>query len=137
LRGETSEAGAELFDSSIEGLVNSWKKRVIRHFKTLFKRERVNHQTTFYSDILNLTWEQTLYKYMGIKTETLAPLKTQSVKGFISDTVFNVFLSKTYLSIAKPNLVEVKTKVNSKPEIYFSLIQTYQVKTLYLKSFIR
>lgn len=137
LRGETSEAGAELFDSSIDGLVNSWKKRAIRHFKTLFKREKVNNQTTFYSDILNLTWEQTLYKYIGIKTETLAPLKTKSVKGFISDTVFNVFLSKTYVSIAKPSLVEVESKVNSKPEIYFSFVQTYQVDAMYFKSFFR
>ena len=137
LKGNTTEVGDELFDSSIDGLVSSWKNRAIRHFKTLFKRDRVSTKTTFYCDILNLTWEQTLFNYLGIKTETLAPLKTKSVKGFISDTVFNVFLSNCYTSNAKPNLVEVKTKVKNIVPIYFSGINSHLIETLYFSSFFR
>lgn len=137
LKGNTNDVGKELFDSSIDGLVTSWKKRAIRHFKTLFNRERVNTHTTFYSNILNFTWEQTLFNYLGIRTETLAPSKTKSVKGFISDTVCNVFLFNFYTSDAKLNLVKVKTKVKSNEKVYFSQLNSYLIETMYFKSFIR
>jgi hypothetical protein len=137
LKGNTTEVGAELFDSSIDGLVKSWKKRAIRRFKTIFKKDEVKKETTFYSEIVNLTWEQTLFNYLGIRKETLAPLKTKSVKGFISDTVFNVFLSNCYTRNAKPNLVEIKTKVNIKMNIYFPFVKNYQIETMYFTSFIR
>lgn len=137
LSGNTNDLGGELFDSSVEVLVNSWKKRAIRHFKTLYNRGRVNIHSTFYSDIIHLTWEQTLYRYLGIKTETLAPLKTQSVKGYMSERVFNVFLFNSNIFYAKPSLNEFKTKVKSKSGIYFTPLNSYQIQTMYFKSYFR
>jgi hypothetical protein len=138
LKGNTNEVGKELFDSSIEALVDEWKNDfAIPRYKSLVNRNKISSKTLFYFDILNLTWEQTLFNYLGIKTETLAPLKTKSVKGFISDTVFNVFLSKSYNINDKQTIVEVKTKVKVIVPIYFSGINSHLLETLYFSSFYR
>jgi hypothetical protein len=137
LKGNTVEVGEEMFDSSVDSLVNSWKKRAIRRFKSLHKKGEIKKSNTFYSNIINLTWEQTLSNYLGLKTETLAPLKTKSVKGFISDTVFNVFLSKSFTNNAKVNLIKKENNIKYKREVYILYLNFLHLEIIYFSSYLR
>lgn len=137
LKNDSKSAGDELFSSSIEELVTEWKALAIERFKEIFKRNKVSETSLFYSTIINQTWEQTLLSYLGIRIETSTPLNSFSVKGCLQVGGFKVFYSNALVNIAKPILIEVKTKVNSIERIYFSLLNSYLLETMYFKSFIR
>jgi hypothetical protein len=138
LKGETLEVGEELFNSSVESLVNSWKKRAIRRFKTLFKRGEVKSTSTYYSSILEMTWKKTLQKYLGIKSKALhLRNKIKVAKGFKSNLIYKVKPNSFITIIAKPIVKRLSIKVKGIDEVYFLFIHFRLIQTIYFKSFIR
>jgi hypothetical protein len=137
LKGETLEVGEEIFDSSVESLVNSWKKRAIRRFKSLFKRDEVKSTSTFYSSVLKMTWGQTLYKYLGILSKVShLRMKIQAAKGFKSKTI-NKVIFNSFISDAKPILKRLLTKVKGIHDINILFVYFRLIQTIYFKSFMR
>jgi hypothetical protein len=137
LKGETTEVGEELFDSSVDSLVKSWKKRAIKRYKSLFKKDEVISTGTYYSSILDLTWEQTLYKYMGIKTiSSHLKQKLFAARSNKRETIVKVsFIS--IRSAARLILQPLFAKVKTVNVIYFLFLNIRLVQTMYFKSFIR
>jgi len=138
LKGDTLEVGEELFDSSVDSLVKSWRKRAIRRFKSLFKRNEVKSTSTFYSGVLKMTWEQTLYKYLGIKSKvSQLRLKIKAAKGINKKTIKKVLFNSFITSTAKPILKRLFTKVKGNDEVNFLFVNFRLIQTIYFKSFIR
>ena len=119
LRGESTEVGTETFDSSIDSLVKSWRKRAIRRFKKLFKGAELRTDILFYSDVITSSWETLLFKYLGIKSNTV-------VKSFTKTNV-----------VSRPTLVVVHTNVSGIINKYFLPVNIREVSSMYYKSFIR
>jgi hypothetical protein len=137
LKNEVNDVRTKRFDDSIESLIEVWRKKAETRYLKLVEENRLSANDLFYSDLIGLSLEESMIKY-GYKIEkNLNSSAKNIVNGFISDKVFNVFLSNFYTSNAKPNLVEVKTKVKSIVSIYFSGINSHLIETLYFSSFFR
>ena len=66
LRMEIDENKLEKrFDNSVENLVSIWKEKYAeKRIKSLLEKNKVNNDTLFYNDVINMTWEQTKTKYL-------------------------------------------------------------------------
>ena len=54
------------FDTSVEALVEVWKKDLAKpRISILKKKDKVSHETLFYDDLITLTWQETKEKYLG------------------------------------------------------------------------
>jgi hypothetical protein len=66
LRGEDSTGIKKNFDTSVEALVEIWKKDLAKpRISILKKKDKVSHETLFYDDLITLTWQETKDKYLG------------------------------------------------------------------------
>ena len=66
LRGEDSTGMKKNFDTSVEALVEIWKKDLAKpRISILKKKDKVSHETLFYDDLITLTWQETKDKYLG------------------------------------------------------------------------
>ena len=66
LRGEDSTGIKKNFDTSVEALVEVWKKDLAKpRISILKKKDKVSHETLFYDDLITLTWQETKDKYLG------------------------------------------------------------------------
>jgi hypothetical protein len=66
LRGEDSTGMKKNFDTSVEALVEIWKKDLAKpRISILKKKDKVSKETLFYDDLITLTWQETKDKYLG------------------------------------------------------------------------
>jgi len=66
LRAEDTTGMKKNFDTSIEALVEVWKKDLAKpRISILKKKDKVSHETLFYDDLITLSWEETKEKYLG------------------------------------------------------------------------
>ena len=66
LRAEDTTGMKKNFDTSIESLVEVWKKDLAKpRISILKKKDKVSHETLFYDDLITLTWQETKDKYLG------------------------------------------------------------------------
>jgi len=66
LRGEDSTGIKKNFDTSVEALVEIWKKDLAKpRISILKKKDKVSKETLFYDDLITLTWQETKDKYLG------------------------------------------------------------------------
>jgi hypothetical protein len=66
LRAEDTTGMKKNFDTSIESLVEVWKKDLAKpRISILKKKDKVSHETLFYDDLITLSWEETKEKYLG------------------------------------------------------------------------
>ena len=66
LRAEDTTGMKKNFDTSIEALVEVWKKDLAKpRISILKKKDKVSHETLFYDDLITLTWQETKDKYLG------------------------------------------------------------------------
>jgi len=66
LRGEDTTGIKKNFDTSVEALVEVWKKDLAKpRISILKKKDKVSHETLFYDDLITLSWEETKEKYLG------------------------------------------------------------------------
>jgi len=66
LRAEDTTGMKKNFDTSIESLVDIWKKDLAKpRISILKKKDKVSHETLFYDDLITLSWEETKEKYLG------------------------------------------------------------------------
>ena len=66
LRAEDTTGMKKNFDTSIESLVDIWKKDLAKPgISILKKKDKVSHETLFYDDLITLSWEETKEKYLG------------------------------------------------------------------------
>jgi len=66
LRGEDSTGIKKNFDTSVEALVEIWKKDLAKpRISILKKKDKVSKETLFYDDLITLTWQETKNKYLG------------------------------------------------------------------------
>jgi len=66
LRGEDTTGMKKNFDTSVEALVEIWKKDLAKpRISILKKKDKVSHETLFYDDLITLSWEETKEKYLG------------------------------------------------------------------------
>jgi hypothetical protein len=66
LRDEDTTGMKKNFDTSIEALVEVWKKDLAKpRISILKKKDKVSHETLFYDDLVTLTWQETKEKYLG------------------------------------------------------------------------
>jgi hypothetical protein len=66
LRDEDTTGMKKNFDTSIESLVEVWKKDLAKpRISILKKKDKVSHETLFYDDLVTLTWQETKEKYLG------------------------------------------------------------------------
>jgi len=66
LRAEDSTGIKKNFDTSVEALVEVWKKDLAKpRISILKKKDKVSHETLFYDDLITLTWQETKDKYLG------------------------------------------------------------------------
>lgn len=66
LRGEDSTGMKKNFDTSVEALVEVWKKDLAKpRISILKKKDKVSKETLFYDDLITLTWQETKDKYLG------------------------------------------------------------------------
>ena len=66
LRGEDSTGIKKNFDTSVESLVEIWKKDLAKpRISILKKKDKVSKETLFYDDLITLTWQETKDKYLG------------------------------------------------------------------------
>ena len=66
LRDEDTTGMKKNFDTSIEALVEVWKKDLAKpRISILKKKDKVSHETLFYDDLITLSWEETKEKYLG------------------------------------------------------------------------
>ena len=74
------ENGKEFFRSNIEEkdlvmkekykldydrIINWWKPKAIRRYEKLHSENRLKPEQLFYSDIMDMSWEETKEKYLG------------------------------------------------------------------------
>jgi hypothetical protein len=131
LRNEKIDSNTKRFDDSVESLVEVWRKKAEKRYLKLAAENRLSNDDLFYSDLIGLSFDESLKKYNYVVKEKY------TCKSNASDTVFNVFISKCYTSNAKPNIFGVKTKVKSNEKVYFSQLNSYMIEAMYFKSFIR
>lgn len=136
LKGLTKKANQVNFNSSVESLVKEWKTRAINRFKELFKNNKVKTSTTFYSDIINQSWDKTLLRYLGIKSNNIVKVKHQSFISYSSISALDRYFKTSFISVAKPTLIQQKTKVNAKTGLNFSTIEN-TLSCIYFNSFLR
>jgi hypothetical protein len=66
LRAEDTTGMKKNFDTSVEALVEVWKKDLAKpRISILKKKDKVSHETLFYDDLITLSWEETKEKYLG------------------------------------------------------------------------
>jgi hypothetical protein len=66
LRAEDSTGIKKNFDTSVEALVEIWKKDLAKpRISILKKKDKVSKETLFYDDLITLTWQETKDKYLG------------------------------------------------------------------------
>ena len=66
LRGEDSTGIKKNFDTSVEALVEIWKKDLAKpRISILKKKDKVSKETLFYDDLITLSWQETKDKYLG------------------------------------------------------------------------
>ena len=66
LRAEDSTGMKKNFDTSVEALVEIWKKDLAKpRISILKKKDKVSKETLFYDDLITLTWQETKDKYLG------------------------------------------------------------------------
>ena len=66
LRGEDSTGIKKNFDTSVEALVEIWKKDLAKpRISILKKKDKVSKETLLYDDLITLTWQETKDKYLG------------------------------------------------------------------------
>ena len=66
LRAEDSTGIKKNFDTSVEALVEVWKKDLAKpRISILKKKDKVSKETLFYDDLITLTWQETKDKYLG------------------------------------------------------------------------
>jgi hypothetical protein len=66
LRAEDTTGMKKNFDTSVEALVEVWKKDLAKpRISILKKKDKVSHETLFYDDLITLTWQETKDKYLG------------------------------------------------------------------------
>jgi len=66
LRAEDSTGIKKNFDTSVEALVEVWKKDLAKpRISILKKKDKVSNETLFYDDLITLTWQETKDKYLG------------------------------------------------------------------------
>jgi hypothetical protein len=66
LRGGDSTGIKKNFDTSVEALVEIWKKDLAKpRISILKKKDKVSKETLFYDDLITLTWQETKDKYLG------------------------------------------------------------------------
>ena len=66
LRGEDTTGIKKNFDTSVEALVEIWKKDLAKpRISILKKKDKVSKETLFYDDLITLTWQETKDKYLG------------------------------------------------------------------------
>lgn len=137
LKNEVTDVNTKRFDDSIESLVEVWRKKAEARYLKLVEENRLSADDLFYSDLIGVSLEDSMIKYDYKIERVRTKLENAKVKGFISDTVFNLFLTNCYTSNAKTNLVEVKINVKSNEKVYFSQLNSYLIETMYFKSFTR
>ena len=52
------------FDNSVEALTEYWKKKAGKRVASLEKKNRFSYESTFYDDMLSLSWDQTKERYL-------------------------------------------------------------------------
>jgi len=52
------------FDNSVEVLTEYWKKKAGKRVASLEKKNRFSYESTFYDDMLSLSWDQTKERYL-------------------------------------------------------------------------
>jgi hypothetical protein len=61
----TEDKLIKAFDTSEEALTNIWKTKYAKaRIRQLQKKDRVSYETLFYSDLIELSWEETKAKYL-------------------------------------------------------------------------
>jgi hypothetical protein len=66
LRAEDTTGMKKNFDTSVEALVEVWKKDLAKpRISILKKKDKVSHETLFYDDLITLSWEETKERYLG------------------------------------------------------------------------
>jgi len=66
LRAEDTTGIKKNFDTSVEALVEIWKKDLAKpRISILKKKDKVSKETLFYDDLITLTWQETKDKYLG------------------------------------------------------------------------
>ena len=61
----TDEQLVKSFDTSEDTLANIWKQKYAKgRIRQLQKKNAVSHETLFYDDLIELSWEETKAKYL-------------------------------------------------------------------------
>jgi hypothetical protein len=55
-----------MFDNSVEALTEIWREKYAKkRFNKLKSENRLNPDSLYYSDVANMTWEETKEKYLA------------------------------------------------------------------------